>query len=889
MSAGDFAIVTGSGQAMPNPSGSAGDLDLGSITTDANGLLTETSAGVYRPNNAGYYLVIIETRFDTTHNNRYNGNVWIRRNGANVNVGKAAGYARNTANSDAYTQAQAILPFNGTTDTFQARHLRSAGAGTPAGTYGWTRAKVVQLTDGTAGVPYGDYGTPSSQSFSGTTPTAMSGLDVSTETDTSVIELQADTQSIRLKETGRPYLIVYCLTGNSTTNGRTTRVTEVTYDGNTVNHSHGYSYMRDSSNPWGHPNGMALVRPTVANRDVVVNGYGYRNIDATLWGTWTSANWTNTSAALESGVQVIALPSSTAIAIFEDTIGGVAATTSVECNACRSTVTADAPFTRVDNNSFDISTATDVMVWGNWLEERQASSGSRWQATANVALNNTAIANTDYGSYDRGEQGTQDTKNAASGSLFVGTATAGGDYSLRSQIVGDSGGNNEIVRAGMFAIDLSTLAAPQNIPAITDVDTDESIVENQTNVVLTGTDFESPQGTGTLELGSQSTYGGTLVAQSIDTWSDTSIQFDVNRGALSLGTVYAFVTNDSGNRNDPGFAVTLTGVPVSITDVDTDEDILETQTNVVVTGSNFLTPQGTGKIELGSQASYGGTLVEQTVDTWGNTSIQFDVVRGALDLGTVYVWVTNDDGTRNTTGFAVTLTGAPVTITNIEDEDIAQSFPVTVDGSNFGASQGTGIIRVSDSATIGAGTEVQQNTGISWSDSQITFTMLKGAVAFGTAYVYIRNDDGTWSNAYTINIYQHHFISGTDQTGDTFDEGTLVTVTGDNFDSDAVSTIEINTQQDGSGSSVVQSTTTFTDTTISFVADLGALGPGTRYLIVRRNQPFRGDTGPRPTDGYQVTVNVVAISDGLYKTSGIVGTINAAGFTTTVFLIRDDL
>lgn len=112
-------------------------------------------------------------------------------------------------------------------------------------------------------------------------------------------------------------------------------------------------------------------------------------------------------------------------------------------------------------------------------------------------------------------------------------------------------------------------------------------------------------------------------------------------------------------------AVQLWGyVPPTISDVDTDEDITTDQTNVVCTCNNAETSQGTGKLEISDNATYGsGNVVTQTIDSWSDTSIQFDVVQGALSAGTCYVWITTDSGQRNATGFQITLSSNGTTDT----------------------------------------------------------------------------------------------------------------------------------------------------------------------------------------------------------------------------------
>jgi hypothetical protein len=120
--------------------------------------------------------------------------------------------------------------------------------------------------------------------------------------------------------------------------------------------------------------------------------------------------------------------------------------------------------------------------------------------------------------------------------------------------------NNNAGTYNYGVIDLSSLDGSQYI-VITDVDTDEVIGNTQTNVVVTASagGFESTQGTGKVELVQNANYTGTKVTQtSIDSWSDTSIQFDASAGALADTNCYLFVTNDSG---DKGFIAVQVGIP----------------------------------------------------------------------------------------------------------------------------------------------------------------------------------------------------------------------------------------------------------------------------------------------------------------------------------------
>ncbi len=84
---------------------------------------------------------------------------------------------------------------------------------------------------------------------------------------------------------------------------------------------------------------------------------------------------------------------------------------------------------------------------------------------------------------------------------------------------------------------------------VTDVDTDEVLVNGQQNVVTGGTNFEAAQGAGTMVL----INGAITSAFTIDSWADTSIQGDLVQGNVPFTTAsYAVsvkVTNDSASTD----------------------------------------------------------------------------------------------------------------------------------------------------------------------------------------------------------------------------------------------------------------------------------------------------------------------------------------------------
>lgn len=96
-------------------------------------------------------------------------------------------------------------------------------------------------------------------------------------------------------------------------------------------------------------------------------------------------------------------------------------------------------------------------------------------------------------------------------------------------------------------------------PAITDFG-DELHLDGETGVVITGSDFEAVQGTGTVIISpTDNISDGAAVAQTVTAWSDTSITVTINRGALTPGAaMFLFVTNDTGNSNASGYSTQFT-------------------------------------------------------------------------------------------------------------------------------------------------------------------------------------------------------------------------------------------------------------------------------------------------------------------------------------------
>ncbi|KKM62486.1 hypothetical protein LCGC14_1521170, partial [marine sediment metagenome] len=103
------------------------------------------------------------------------------------------------------------------------------------------------------------------------------------------------------------------------------------------------------------------------------------------------------------------------------------------------------------------------------------------------------------------------------------------------------------VRVTYYPVDIS----------ISDIE-DENFIHGETGVIITGNSFIYKKGTGKVELASSSDYAtATKVQQTTTSWTDTSIDFTVDIGALTEGTLYVFVTNNDAQRT-AGWPVTVT-------------------------------------------------------------------------------------------------------------------------------------------------------------------------------------------------------------------------------------------------------------------------------------------------------------------------------------------
>jgi len=397
-------------------------------------------------------------------------------------------------------------------------------------------------------------------------------------------------------------------------------------------------------------------------------------------------------------------------------------------------------------------------------------------------------------------------------------------------------------------------------PAITDVDTDEDIHDQQTGVTITGTTFETDGANSRVRINSASGGGGTDSVQTDTSWADTSIQFTVVKGSLSYGTNYVFVRNQSLQENAVGFQINLYDY-LNISGLD--DTSFGNGDTVEVQGEGFGASQSSSIVQLMDSSDGSGTNVTQTIDTWnGDTSIDITVVQGALDPADP-CWIRvlrnnsslGDSSARASNSVSVDLLGQP-TITDVDtDEDIyIGQTAVTITGTEFGTEGANSRVRI-NSASGGAGTD-QVQIDTSWADTSVQFTASLGSLSYGTNYLFVRSD-GLQENAtgFQINLFLQHTTTSLNDYG-IYSGQTGVIVNGTNFNSaQGTSKVYLCDSSDGSGTNVEQTVTNWTDTAVTFTVVQGGLSLGTVYVIVARNQSSLGDTGERFSNSQTCTLS----------------------------------
>jgi hypothetical protein len=228
-------------------------------------------------------------------------------------------------------------------------------------------------------------------------------------------------------------------------------------------------------------------------------------------------------------------------------------------------------------------------------------------------------------------------------------------------------------------------------PVITSLSPPSGLVG--TEVTINGANFGATQGSSDVK------FNGTS-ATSCNSWSDTEIKCLVPTGATT-GPVT--VTTAAGTSNGLTFTVTTVPLP-AITTLEPNSG--PEGTEVTIDGANFGASRGTSVVQFNG-------LSATSYSSWSDTQVKCLVPIGATSGP---VTVTTSAGTSNGVGFTVTL---PLpAIDSVTPNSGPEGLKVTIDGTNFGADQGSSVVKFN-------GTSATSCT--SWSDTEIECNVPRGA------------------------------------------------------------------------------------------------------------------------------------------------------------------
>jgi len=341
-----------------------------------------------------------------------------------------------------------------------------------------------------------------------------------------------------------------------------------------------------------------------------------------------------------------------------------------------------------------------------------------------------------------------------------------------------------------------------------------------TQVTLTGTGFGAVQGTGSVWLGNK-------LAGSIVSWSDTQV----------VATVDSNVASGSASVQQAGTwsnSLTFTIITPTISSISPTSGVPGTQ--VTINGTNFGSTQGSGQVWLGS--TYAGSIV-----SWSATQIVATVaansVSGNAQVQQSGVW-----------GNQIAFTVTSPSITSVSPSTARAGDSITINGTNFGSTQGTGKVWLG-SKLAGSIT--------SWSSTQIVATVASGSIS-GTVQV---QQNSVWGNSLSFTVITP-VISSVSPT--TARAGDSITISGTGFGS---------TQGSGQvwlGSKLAGSITSWSDTQI--VATV-ASGSVTGTAQVQQGGVW---------NNYGTFTVITPVLSSISPTSGPVGTqvtFTGTGFGTT--------
>lgn len=367
-------------------------LDWDTEVRNDNSTYSNTSGAITLPQ--GKYFAHYQSGFIASDYNNRQTNV-IRATLDNVEIEGSAGqgYQRNTNNDALWAAGSCIVDAENGNEVFRTEFFRDFNGSTGAFDQDQTYLILFSLDDG---LSYGHYQPTVANETS--TYANMTLGSTYTEEGTKITRSGSD---ITLAAN-----TTYLVTGGvyfSSTSARTARFVRATVDNVAVAGSMGYSYMRDGSNRFGAPNTFSIIETGGSSETLRFQS----RISDSDGGTPVTGSASIVAAS--SGFFVIELPSSfeyysSSDATLAQGVGG----STVNLNFNNTVDNANANIVTSSTASSVTLVAGSYFVAGGIEVDRTANSGARLTREANFKLDGTNVTTANHGSYNRGDQGSQD-------------------------------------------------------------------------------------------------------------------------------------------------------------------------------------------------------------------------------------------------------------------------------------------------------------------------------------------------------------------------------------------------------------------------------------------------------------------------------------------------
>lgn len=540
MAVGDIYIARNAGETTVLPNAGT-NLDSTWDTVAINQGSAATYSGGNFQLDTGKYLIMYSEKFDTTNttnNERIEVQGEIHQSGVGVVGGYGQDYIRKSSGQqECVVSGGMILDVTSDNTDYFIRFYRTdnSTSGTVNRVAGTGGVQILQL-DSTHN--YGLYSTSASEATSGATVRTLN-INTNDQQDTG---FSRSGDIVTISTAGR-YLMTYSLDVSQTATGREDVVGFIERNSSTpVVGSYSYCYMRGSD---GTQDGAITWMGIV---DVAAND--------TFRVRWSCPTNATVTAAAGATFQMWQIPAAGDVAIMEATTG--------DYNAPGQFTFDTLPF--IDTDSFtatagstniDVDQSDYVLSFATFS---QAAPDSPQRAYPEVRIRNNGV-NVNYaaaGMYHRNSGGSGVTAVNTGAIVLVGSPNDSLEVNITP--VATAGTlNNDSAQFATLSL-TSVFGAYALPPSISNFNTTNTFLWGATNLIIAGANFEALQGTGKVEFWDDQT-GTTKVIQTIDSWSDNSIQIDTVRGSLPDDTtVYLVVTSDSGTESAP-FTVNVGVLP----------------------------------------------------------------------------------------------------------------------------------------------------------------------------------------------------------------------------------------------------------------------------------------------------------------------------------------